>query len=450
MLAGLHRTVGLPGAIVLGLGSMLGTGIFVSLGLVAEAAGALILPAIVIAAALALANARSSARLAAVHPISGGTYEYAFRELSPSVGFAAGWLFLLAKSASAATAALGLAGYVIRISSGGSPTPPGLGPPMPLALGLGSQTLLALGLVVLFTLLAAAGLRRSNQGNAVLVSVTLAGLGALVLWTARTWWVDGGLPAPSVVADERDTWFGLPAGLLEGTALMFVAFTGYGRLATLGEEVREPQHTIPRAVSWTVGLVTLLYLMVAAAAVTVLGTAGLAAATRSTGAPLLEVARRLPGPPPGLVPLVTLAAATALAGVVLNLVLGLSRVVLAMARRGDLPRVLAHVDEHSSSPRLAVGAAGTLITALTLVGDLYLTWSFSAFTVLVYYGITNLAALRLGPRLAPLPRWVPWASLLSCLALATQIEPHVMLAGTLLIALSLLLRAVFTGAAGRS
>ena len=105
----LQRELGLAGATVTGLGSILGTGVFVSLAIAAGITGPSVILAIVLAAGLALCNALSSAQLAAAHPISGGTYEYGYKYLSPRLGFTAGWLFLCAKTASAATAALGFA-----------------------------------------------------------------------------------------------------------------------------------------------------------------------------------------------------------------------------------------------------------------------------------------------------------------------------------------------------
>ena len=91
------------------------------------------------------------------------------------------------------------------------------------------------------------------------------------------------------------------------------------------------------------------------------------------------------------------AAAIAMVSVLLNLVLGLSRVVLAMGRRGDLPKATAHIREASSVPTVATAVVGVLIAGLVCLGDLKLTWTFSAFTVLVYYALTNLCALRLQP-----------------------------------------------------
>ncbi|NNK61650.1 MAG: amino acid permease, partial [Gemmatimonadetes bacterium] len=254
----LRRQVGLPGAVLLGLGSMVGTGVFVALGLGAGIAGPAVMIALGLAAALALANGLSSAQLAAAHPVSGGTYEYGYRWLGPALGFSAGWMFMWAKSASAATAALGLVGYL------GQFVPALTAVPAPVA---------AATLTLAITALVAGGIRRSNRGNALLVGVTLLGLGALVMAAVGLGPTDiGGVAratgAAAAVGGAAPTGGGTlgqvdPGALLHAAALLFVAFTGYGRVATLGEEVREPERVIPRAVVTTVLVVALIYAAVA-------------------------------------------------------------------------------------------------------------------------------------------------------------------------------------------
>jgi APA family basic amino acid/polyamine antiporter len=394
--------VGLPGAVLLGLGSMVGTGVFVSVGIAAGVAGPAVLASILLAALVAILNGLSSAQLAAAHPVSGGTYEYGYRWLSPVLGFSAGWTFLLAKTASAATAALGLSGYLLHL------------------LGVRSsawRVSVAVSVAVAVTAFVAGGIRRSNRGNAVVVGVALCGLVLLVAASVPTL-ASGGLP------DEPARGLG---SFLEASALMFVAFTGYGRIATLGEEVREPRRVIPRAIVLTTAAVTLLYLGVAAAGVGVLGAEAFGLAAQTTAAPLETVARALDVP--FLPELVAVAAVAAMTGVLLNLVLGLSRVVLAMARRGDAPRFLSRLDAETSSPVASVWACGLAIAVLALLGDVHTTWSFSAFTVLIYYALTNLAALRLEAEAVIFPRWIPALGLTGCLSLAFWVDPRVLIAG---------------------
>lgn len=372
----LRRELGLGGAVITGLGSILGTGAFVAIPLAFDFAGPWIVIAAPAAALVAVFNGLSSASLAAVHPVAGGTYEYGYRFLGAWSGFTAGWLFLIAKSASAATAALALGRLV----------------------GLAWSPAIIVGLM---TLLVAAGLRRTTGVNAALVTITIIGLVTFVVAA----FVE---PGPGGAAYPPTD----PASVLEAIAFLFVAYTGYGRIATLGEEVRDPETTIPRAVVVALSITAALYTAVAAGIVTTWRTRAL------RGESLFEITRDFDA---GIV--VTVAAGTAMAGVLLNLVLGLSRVWLAMGRRGDMPDALARVSD--GSPKVAVAVTGTVIAGLTLIGDLRVAWSFSAFSILLYYALTNASALRLPADLRRFPRWTAWAGLGSCVFLALWLDPAV-------------------------
>lgn len=398
----LRRELGLGGAVMMGLGSIVGTGIFVSVGLAAGLAGSWVLLSIVIAGALATANGLSSSELAASHPVSGGTYEYGYRYLSPVAGFAAGWLFLVAKSASAATAALGFSGYLWLLARGGSIDD--------------APLVLALVAVVGVTIVVLAGIRRSNLVNTVIVTITLVTLGVFVVG-ALTY--DGG-------GIEGDAFPGT-VSLLEGAALMFVAYTGYGRIATLGEEVRDPRRIIPPAVITTLAVSAVLYVAVAAAALTLAPGTEFARLAETTGAPLEVLSNRTSGALVGRI--VAIGAVTAMLGVLLNLVLGLSRVVLAMGRRADMPRATAKLDATQTTPWVAVLVVTGIVTTLVLINDITTAWSLSAFTVLLYYATTNLAALRLPDADKRFPRAVAVIGLVGCLSLALTIEPSILLAG---------------------
>lgn len=416
----LQRVLHTPGAILLGLGSMIGTGVFVGIGLGASVAGEGVLVAIVIAGLIAACNGLSSAQLAADHPVSGGTYEYGYRYLNPTLGFTAGLTFLIAKSASAATAALGIAAYVTG------------------TLGLDHvwSRPIAAGSALLFTLLVLSGLRRSNRVNGLLVTITLGALLALALPPVLT----GNLLElePGRLLSGLD-----PEAILHATALLFVAYTGYGRVATLGEEVVDPAVTIPRAVIITVIVTLLLYLLVGLAAVGGIGGERFGDAAAGGEGPL-DVVAELTGRG-GLIPLLTVGAVTAMAGVLLNLILGLSRVALAMGRRGDLPGFFSRVDDAGDSPRPAVIAVGLVVTLLTLLGNMMMTWSLSAFTVLIYYGITNLAALCLEVPARRYPRSISLLGLLGCFGLAWWVDPIVLAAGGGIVVIGLGMRWVMRG-----
>lgn len=411
----LKRELGLPGATMMGLGSIVGTGVFVSIGIAAGVAGPAVIFAIAIAAGVATCNALSSAQLAANHPVSGGTYEYGYRYLNPRLGFMAGWFFLLAKSASAATAALGFAGYFLD-ALGNDDT--------------SARVPLALAAVIILTAIVLAGIRRSNVTNTIIVSVTLVTLALFVLTGIPEF--DGDNLSPFFENIDGDTSIAL---FLQACALMFVAYTGYGRIATLGEEVREPRRTIPRAIVVTLLVTMTLYISVAIVAVGAIGAAELSEAADDEAAPLEVAASTFDLE--FVAPLVAIGAVTAMLGVLLNLILGLSRVLLAMGRRRDMPPVVARINEAGTTPYVAVAVMGIVIAVLVLIGDVRTTWSFSAFNVLLYYSITNLSALQLSAEERLYPRWISWTGLAACIFLAFWVEVEILLVGLVILVVGL-------------
>jgi APA family basic amino acid/polyamine antiporter len=359
--ASLQRTVGLFGAVVLGLGSIVGTGVFFSLALVVGQTGEFTPLAVLLAGLLALCNGLSSAQLAAAHPVSGGSYEYGYRYLNPKLGFLAGWMFLVAKGASAATAAAIFAIYLSRLVP---------------AVAKFDMKITATAAVVAMTVLVLSGLKRSVRANAVLVGISVLALAAFVLHGLS-------IEVPPPAADSVRPFSG--PTFLHGTALLFVAFTGYGRVATMGEEIRDPARNIPIAVALTVGASALIYVVVAFVLVRL-------SSNGSAGASLFDLSATAPQ---WLRILIVVGAVTAMLGVLMNLLLGLSRVVLAMARRGDLPPSLSVLNKNGESPNRAVILVAAGIVALILISSHpRMTWSLSAMTVLIYYATANLCALR--------------------------------------------------------
>ncbi|MDX2100536.1 MAG: APC family permease [Leptolyngbyaceae cyanobacterium bins.59] len=430
----LKRQLGIPGAIALGLGSIVGTGVFVSIGLAAGIAGPAMVIAVALGAVVAACNALNSAQLATNHPVSGGAYEYGYRYLNPWLGFTAGWMFLIAKSASAATAALGFAGYLLNVTGWFDRS--GLIP-------------IAVGAVAMLTILVLTGIKRSNLVNIGIVSVTLFSLGFFIL---------AGLPLAISNSAMNFTPFFQPgtgagtqaaiASVFHATALMFVAFTGYGRIATMGEEVREPQRTIPKAIMTTLVITLLLYIAVAMVGIGAVGADTLGTVTRQEVAPLEVAARNFPVP--GSSVILAVGAVTATLGVLLNLILGLSRVLLAMGRRRDMPGIVARLNPSATTPDVAVMVMGVAIAAIVLIGDVRTTWSFSAFSVLVYYVLNNLAALQIPAPDRLYPRWTAWVGLGACLFLAFWVEQKIWLVGLGLIGVGLVWRWVMQNLSAHS
>ncbi|WP_030163020.1 APC family permease [Streptomyces sp. NRRL S-244] len=397
---GLKRTLGVFDAVVVGLGAMVGAGIFAALAPAAGAAGpagGALLAALAVAALIAYCNAHSSARLAARHPASGGTYVYGRERLGPFWGYLAGWGFVIGKTASCAAMALTVGAYVWP----------------------GQQRAVAVAAVVALTAASYGGVQKSARIARVIVAAVLAVLAGVVVVCLASGAADagrlGGLGGGGV------------GGLLQAAGLLFFAFAGYARITTLGEEVRDPERTIPRAVPLALGIALLVYAAVAVAALSVLGAEALAA----SAAPLADAVRA--AGVPGLTPVVRVGAALAALGSLLALVLGVSRTTLAMARDGHLPRALAAVHPRHQVPHHAELAVGAVVAVLAATTDLRGAIGFSSFGVLAYYAIANASAWTLDSGVKG--RAVAALGLSGCVVLACALPAASVVAGAAVLAL---------------
>lgn len=406
---GLKRELGLAEAVAVGLGAIVGAGLFVVTGVAAGVAGPAFLIGLALAAGVAACNAMSSAQLAATFPQSGGTYEYGYRLLHPLLGFSAGWMFLASKLAAAGTVALGFAGY--------------LGALLPFL----PQRVSAVVAIVALTGVNYVGIKKAGRLNIAVVAITLLSLLYFVIAGVPAFRADNLLPfSPN----------GWP-GILESAALLFFAYTGYARLATLGDEVRSPRRTIPLAIMLSLGIAALLYGSVALVAVGAVGAPELAASSSPLQRAALSFGAR------GASRAVAVAATTAMLGVLLSQILGISRMLYAMAQRGDMPTALGHVHPRFSVPDRGILLTGAVAVLVALLGTLQAIVSAAAFTILVYYSITNIAALRLQPERRRYPQWVAIAGLAGCVALALSLQPVAVLSGAGLLVAGHAWRAAF-------
>lgn len=405
---GLRRDLGFVDAVGIGLGAIIGAGIFVVTGVAARVAGPAFLVGLVLAGLAATFNALSSAQLAAAYPRSGGTYEYGYQVLGPRLGFAAGWMFLASKLAAGGTVAIGFGAYLAALVPGVPER--------------------AAGVTATIALTAAnyLGIKKAGRLNTVVVLVSLS---VLVLF------VGAGLTAVDASNLRPFAPAGLP-GILEAAGLLFFAYTGYARVATLGEEVHDPKKTIPRAIITALAVSSVLYVAVSFVAVGAIG----AEAMGRSRSPLQEAARRFPMP--GMSTVVGIGATTAMLGVLLSQLFAISRMLFAMARKGDLPRRLDRVHPKHGVPHLAVFVAGLVIVVVALVGTLQWVVSAATFTILIYYAITNLAALRMPSGEKRYPDAIAALGLASCLLLAASLRPAAIGAGIGLLVLGFAVRAI--------
>ena len=384
----LQRRLGVLDSTAIGLGSMLGAGVFVVFAPAAALAGPLLAVAVAVAGVIAYCNAVASAQLAARYPSSGGTYVYGRVRLGEWPGFIAGWGFVTGKTASCAAMALTFGHYVAPEFA----------------------TPLAVAAVVVLTGVNLLGITRTALLTRILLGVVLATLAFVA--AAAVLGPHAGSDSAGAAGAGAGGW-----GVLPAAGLMFFAFAGYARIATLGEEVKDPTRTIPRAILAALAAAFVIYLGLALLLQWQLPAEQLA---RST-APLLDAvtSSRLSAG----APFVQAGAAAACLGALLALITGVGRTAMAMARERDLPSPLARVGGTHTVPFLAELTVAAAVIVLLLTTSVLTVVGFSSFGVLIYYSVTNAAAFTLATRPWHAPRWLNVLGFLGCLLLAVTLPP---------------------------
>lgn len=404
----LERSLTLKDAVGVGLGAIIGAGIFVVTGVAAGISGPAYLIGLFIAGCIAACNALSSAQLAAQFPFAGGTYDYGNRLLNPLFGFSAGWMFLISKLSAGSVVAIGFGSYFYQL------------------IGWGTPIILALGAIIFLTIANLLGIKKAGTLNLIIVGFTILALLYLVF---------SGVPEIQSKNFTPFAPFGI-SGIAEATALLFFAFTGYARIATLAEEVKEPKTTIPKAIIITIVTAVILYGLVS---VTAMGVIGFEAMAQSTS-PLQLVANELQTP--FIQTIIALGACTAMLGVLLSQILGISRMFFAMGRNNDFFPVFQKTDVKRKVPVVAILFTATVIALLTYFGTFTFVLASAAFTILLYYSITNIAALKQDKKDQLYPVWVPAVGFIGCLAMAFSLQAKVILSGFILLITGLIFRAI--------
>lgn len=403
---GLLRSLTLKDAVGIGLGAIIGAGIFVVTGIAAGVSGPAFLVGLLIAGIVATFNALSSAQLASKYPFSGGTYEYGYILINPVFGFSAGWMFLVSKLAGAGFVAIGFGSYFYQLVPITSP--------------------ITFSVLAVFFLTGANyfGIKKAGILNLVIVTITLLSL---------TYLAFSGIPEVNFENFKPFAPFGI-SGIAEAAALLFFAFTGYGRIATLAEEVGNPKKTIPKAIIITIVIAILLYSVISVVAIGVIGTQDMASST----SPLQVVADALTTP--AISSIVTIGASTAMLGVLLSQILGISRVMLAMGRRNDLPPFFKRIHKRYRVPHIGILITGGIILVLTLIGSFEFIVRASTFTILLYYSITNIAAIKQPKKDRMYGKLIPILGLIGCLAMSVSLPVNVILLGFGLLVVGFVIR----------
>lgn len=386
---------------------MIGAGVFAAFTPAAQAAGSGLLIGLLVALVVAFCNATSSAQLAAAYPSSGGTYHYGRVRLGPWAGYVAGWGFVIGKTASAAAMAMTFAAY---------------------AAPSGWERPVAIAAVVILAAVNYHGVSRTAGLTRILVVAVILALGLAV---ALCW--GGSVPDVGMVAGGgllAHGWY----GILQSAGLLFFAFAGYARIATMGEEVRNPRYTIPRAMVIALAITAVVYAGIAITLLAVLGPDGVA----GTPTPLADAVGQ--GSGAWATPMVRIGAAVAALGALLALIAGLGRTALAMAREHDLPHWLSAIHPRYNVPHRAEVVLAVVICGVILVADLRGAIGFSSFGVLVYYLVANGAAFTQPSSDRRYPKALQVLGALGCVVLVATLPPLSVGVGLAMFAVGICLR----------
>jgi APA family basic amino acid/polyamine antiporter len=358
---GLKRTLNLIDATAIGIGAIIGAGIFVVLGIAIGYAGASVIYSIIIAGIVSSFTAFSFAELGSAIPKEGGAYTYAYELISPYVAFVTGCLWIFAQTVAGAAISLGFASYFVTIF-------PVL--PVKIVAVLAALTLTVLNLV---------GTKQSTRVNNVLVIVKIAILSLFIAYGIFQ-------IHPQNYAEISPN--GL-VGILQGAGFIFFAFLGFGRIATLGGEVKNPKKTLPLSILTALSVSVVLYVLTGFTATGLVDYRTLA----ESGSPIALAAQATGNLT--LVAAVSIGALVATTSVLLTNLIGLSRVSYAMARNEQLPKTVARVSSKFGTPYVSILVMGALLILLTSILDLRQSAAITSFALLTTHVVVNFSAIRL-------------------------------------------------------
>jgi APA family basic amino acid/polyamine antiporter len=385
--ANLKPTLGLFDATAISVGAIIGGGIFVVTGIAARYAGSAIVISMLIAAVISLLTASSFIKLTAWSPREGSIYEYTYQLISPFAGFMTGWMWILSNTFAGAAVSLGFAYYVNALFPGFPPN------------------IVAATICIAFALLNYHGVRESAFVNNLLVVAKLLLLAFFIIY---------GLPYAKL--SNFVPFAPFETGVLYGACLIFFAYGGFARVAVIAEEVEDAKRNVPRAIILSMAISTVVYVLVSIVAVGLVGATGLAGNPDSPLAGAIGITGNA-----AAVYAISVGAILATASVLLTSLLGVSRMTYAMARKGDLPRILSRLHSKYDTPYYAVLMTGVLMALLVLLVDLTKVVAVSTFALLFYYTLTNFSAMRLENRDRVYRRIVPALGVITCMVLLVLI-----------------------------
>lgn len=409
---GLKRNLNLLDATSVGIGAIIGAGIFVVLGIAVGYAGPSVVISIIVAGIVASFTAFSFAELGSAIPKEGGAYAFAFELISPFAGFLVGILWLFAQIVAGAAISLGFASYFVAI--------------FPIFPFKAVAVIAALALTGLNLI----GIKQSTTVNNILVIIKIAilclfiGFGIFQIH-------------PQNFSQFSPNGF---FGILQGAGFIFFAYLGFGRIATLGEEVKNPERNLPLAVLIALVVSVAIYVLTGLTATGLVDYRILA----QSGSPIAEAAKATGNFT--LVAAVSFGALIATASVLLTNLIGLSRVAFAMARNGQFPKSIAKVSSRFGTPYISVLSMGAILTVLAFALDLKQTVAITSFAILSVHLTVNLSAIRLRKKMpnstkfrVPFYPIIPSLGLLSCIILMFSLPQESWIVAAIAVAVSAVL-----------
>lgn len=378
----LKASLSLFDAVAISVGAIIGGGIFVVTGITAGLAGSALVISMLIAAGTSLLTALSFAELTAWQPKEGSIYEYTYQLISPFAGFLTGWMWVLSNTFAGAAVSLGFAYYLAALV-------PNLNP-----------NHIAAIVCLVFTALNYYGSKQSALVNNALVTAKLLVLAFFIIFGLFYTNTSNFMPFKP-----------FETGVLYGACYIFFAFGGFARPAVIAEEIKDAKRNVPKAMLIALAISTLIYVLVGTVAVGLVGPARLA----DSSSPL-EEAMKATGNLTSTT-IISIGGLLATASVLLTSVLGVSRMIYAMARRKDLPEKLGKLHPRHNTPTYSTLIVGVAMTLLVLFFDLSRVVAISTFGLLFFYTLANVSALRLKTQNRRYPKVFPAAGAITCLVM---------------------------------
>jgi len=404
----LQRSIGFWGATGIGIGAIIGTGIFVLIGVASGLAGPAVVLSFIIAGCVALLTGLSTAELSSFIHEAGGSYIYTTKAFGRFPGFVVGWMKSFDYIVGASAVSVGFAAYFAYF----------------LNIPASEATLVVVGSVwpIILMLLNLKGTKEAAGTNNLLVALKITALVVFIVVCAVTLLDRGDF------SNYRPFFPEGVSGVMAGAAVIFFAFIGFNTIAIMAEEIKDPGRNVPRAILTAFVVCTLIYIGVAAAAVGVVNWQLLG----TSNAPL-EFALKTVTDNVYILQFVAISALFATTSVIMSSIMGGSRALFAMARQGVLPKVLSRIS-HQKVPAVTVLLCGVIISGIVIATGGNLDWLASLFnfgTLLTFFFI-NLSLLRLRKLLpdaerrfrVPFYPFTPILAIIGCVLLSFYLNPN--------------------------